>query len=416
MFRKSRRKIILSIMTSLLLLFVSTLLVILLVNFREVRKRNREMLEHHVEMYALERVGKLPEAEDFSREMPPKRDIPMDRRPDYRLSTFYTVAISEDNAVLSVEDGDRELYSREELIELAEEVLSRRQTIGSIQKLSYMVSQREGYTLIAFMDTTVSESGLNTLLRTVLIVGGIAIVFLFFISLLLSGWIIRPLEENDRQQKRFISDAGHELKTPIAVISANTELLSRELGENEWLSNVQYENERMGELVKQLLELSRAESAEPVMESLDFSRLVTGETLAMESLAFEKGKRIRSEIEEEFYLSGNTTELRKLVSILLDNAVRYSTGTEIEVSLKRREHTMLLSVENEAVEIPEEKLEHLFDRFYRLDEARENTEGHYGLGLSIARAVAKQHGGNISVDCQGGKIYFTVHIPEKRGK
>ena len=293
-------------------------------------------------------------------------------------------------------------------------MISEGRTSGRTDQLSYIISRRPNYTLAAFMDNTVMESSMSMLLHNVLIVGAVAIVVLFFLSLQLSKRIVRPLEENDRRQKQFISDASHELKTPVAVIGANAELLSRELGDNEWLTSIQYENERMGGLVKQLLDLSRAENAEIPMEQLDFSRVVTGEVLAFESLAFDQGKTIQSDIEDGVSITGNRTQLTQLVSVLLDNAIRHATGSEIEISLKRRAHAAVLSVVNEGDEIPPEKLEHLFDRFYRVDEARNSEGQHYGLGLSIAKAVAEKHGGSISVSCRDGKIQFAVSIPVRK--
>ena len=156
-----------------------------------------------------------------------------------------------------------------------------------------------------------------------------------------------------------MSDASHELKTPVSVIGANAEMLSRELGDNEWLANIRYENDRMGELVKQLLDLSRAESAELPQETIDLSRIVTGEVLAFDSLAFEKGKILNSEIEEGIALSGSSTQLSQLVSILIDNALRHSTGKEIGITLKKQSHSAVLAVSNEGDAIPPEKLQHL---------------------------------------------------------
>ena len=215
------------------------------------------------------------------------------------------------------------------------------------------------------------------------------------------------------KQKQFISDAGHELKTPVAVIGANVEMLSREIGKNEWLANIRYENERMGFLVKQLLDLSRAENREALMERVDLSRTVTGETLAFESLAFDHGKTIQSDIEEGICISGNQEQLAQLTSILLDNALRHSKGNEICISLKLHGHAAVLDVINEGDEIPPEKLEHLFDRFYRIDEARNSEGQHYGLGLSIAKAVTEKHRGSIIVSCRDGKVRFEVSLPVK---
>ena len=430
MFKRSRNKIILSIMGSLVLLFAVTLSVIMIASYREVRNRSFAMLERYVEQYYL---GERPDGQ--GRPMPGLADMPgagaegsteavpvpppdqgrppFDEGRDFQLSTFYSVALSEDGDVLDVDTGDKAVYGEDELVEIAREILGGSASSGRRGNLLYSISRRDDYTLVAMMDNTVSESGLNTLLRNVLTIGSAAIILLFFISLHLSNQIIRPLEENDRQQKRFISDASHELKTPVAVIGANAELLSREIGENEWLANIQYENERMGDLVKQLLDLSRAENSDVSMEPVDFSRVVTGEMLAFESLAFDQGKSIRCDIDEGIRLTGNQAQLAQLTSILLDNAVRHSTGGEIELSLKRQAHAAVLSVANEGDDIPPEKLGHLFDRFYRVDEARCGEGQHYGLGLSIAKAVAEKHGGSISAESMDGKIRFTVQLPCK---
>ncbi len=344
----------------------------------------------------------------------PREKPPLDQKPDYQLSTFYSVAFGDNGTVIAVDNGEKEVYSEEELISIARGILTGNNTSGRSDTLTYIVDRRPNYTLVALMDTTVSESGLSTLLHNVLIVGSTAILLMFFISLYLSKRIIRPLEENDRKQKQFISDASLELKTPVAVISTNAELLSREIGENEWLANIVYENERMGGLVRQLLDLSRAENAEIPMEQVDFSRVVTGETLALEMLAFERGRVFQSDIEDSVILTGNKTQLTQLVSILLDNAIRHAAGHEIGVSLKRQGHHAILSVVNDGDESPRDKLEHFFDRFYRVDEARNSEGQHYGLGLSIAKAVVEKHGGSISVSCQDGKVRFTASIPMKK--
>lgn len=418
MFNRSRRRIILSIMLSLILLFVATISVIMAASFREIRQRNAEMLARYAQLYDLRReqgVPELPPMPDGRNDPGPgPAEPPWDERPDFQLSTFYSVALAEDGSVLAVDNGEKALYEEEELIRIARQLLAEGRSSGRTGSLSYIISSRPDCTLVAFLDDTVTQSSMSMLLHNVLLVGGAAIVVLFFLSLHLSRRIIRPLEENDRSQKRFVSDASHELKTPVAVIGANAELLSRELGENERLANIRYENERMGELVRQLLELSRAENTETPTEELDLSRVVTGEALAFESLAFEQGKTIESEIEDGISMTGNRSQLAQLVSVLLDNAVRHSSGGEIGITLRRQAHTAVLSVVNAGDEIPPDKLEHLFDRFYRLDEARSGEGEHYGLGLSIAKAVAQKHGGSIAASCADGKVCFTVSLPVKK--
>ena len=410
-------------MVSLVLLFSLTLSVILFVSAREIRQKNMDMLNRYAQQYSLEQPTNSSGGQTNSNgqsngqgsQQPPDKpdNQPPGQRSDYELSTFYSVTFSADGAVLSVFDGEKTVSSDDNLTELARQILSEGASTGRTGNLSYVVAKKDGYTLVAFLDSTVSEAGLQTMMHNALLVGFASLVVMFFISVFLARRIIRPLEESDKQQKQFISDASHELKTPIAVIDANAEILSRELGHNEWLSNIQYESNRMGELVKQLLDLSSAESREVPMEELDFSHVVTGESLVFETFAFENGKILQSNVEEGISITGNKNQLTQVISVLLDNALRHSTGAKIELSLKKQGRSAVLSVSNQGEEIPQEKLEHLFDRFYRVDDVRNSEDNHYGLGLSIAQAVVQKHGGTIDARYSEGKVTFTVRIPIK---
>ena len=418
---------------SLLLLFSVTLSVILFASYREVRKNNSEKLERYMELYLLDESepnGMEPKAFDGGDRVEPKTkteggnasltdtppwknggNLPPEDRPEYQLSTFYSVAFSSDGEVLRIDDVENGIYSEEELVSIARGILEQGKSSGTTRNLLFGISQRPGYVLVALLDITVAESNLSILLRNVLIVGCSAMLVLFFVALFISGKIVRPLEESDRKQKQFISDASHELKTPLSVIGANAEMLSREIGKNEWLDNILYENDRMGNLVKHLLDLSRAEGAESMKEQLDISRIADEEMLVFESLAFDQGRTIEGEIEEGIRIMGNRAQIQQLVSILLDNAIRHSKGTDIKLVLKHQSHFAVLSVENEGESIPPEKQKHLFDRFYRVDEARVSEGNHYGLGLSIAKAIVDGHKGSIIVSCLDGRVRFTVSIP-----
>lgn len=402
MFSKSRKKIILSIMGSIIILFAVTLSVILLASFREIRQKNLDMLERYVEDYSIDNKEKDRKNKDLELEKNPNKNS------DYQLSTFYSVAISNNGSVLAVDNGNKELYNNDKLTQIAKRILDEKKLSGITSNLSYVIKDKNGYTLVAFMDNTVSEAGLRTMLRYVLIVGFTSIIGMFLISLSLSKRIIKPLEENDRKQKQFISDASHELKTPVAIIGTNTELLSREIGNNEWLENIKYENERMGILIKQLLDLSHAEDVIVSMENINFSRIILGEILAFESFAFEKGKEFIIDIDEDVYLIGNQIQLKQLVSILLDNAIRHSSGKNININLKSKNNTIELNFINDSYEIPQEKLNHIFDRFYRVDEVRNSEDLHYGIGLSIAKAIVEKHGGNIEVLTKNGKFKLII--------
>ena len=322
------------------------------------------------------------------------------------------MAISDSGDILAADNGDGTVYEKQMLEKYASEIVKSQRTKGVKGNLTYITAEKGNYTLVAFMDNTIVRDSMTTLFRYTLVFGSIAIIILFFVAVYLAKQIVRPLEESYQKQKQFISDAGHELKTPISVVSANAELLSREIGNNQWLANIQYENLRMGKLVEQFLELARTENVVLQTEHLDLSRLTGGEALPFESVAFEKGLTLNCNITEGLFVNGSSIQLKQLVSILLDNAVRHnSEGNEISLILKEERGFAKLSVINNGEEIPTEQREQLFDRFYRTDPARNGEDKHYGLGLAIAKAITTAHKGKINVRCYDGKIEFSVRIP-----
>lgn len=400
-------------MSVLVLLWIGTLCIIYGSSYYEVSNRNREMLAEHVALYSPDQkliISPLPDMKpgtDKNSSEPRFKDTPA-----FQLSTFYSVAISQSGEILAVNNRQETLYSNNELVQLASEIIESGKPTGTKKNLLYHMADKGEYTLVAFMDNTIVQESMTTLFRYTFIFGSLAIVALFFLSVFLARKIVQPLEESYQKQKQFISDAGHELKTPVSIVSANAELLSRELGENLWLSNIQYENERMGMLIGQLLELARTETVTPQMEYINFSHLVGGETLPFESMIFEKGLKLRCEIADHLQVKGNSTQLKQLTAILLDNAICHSNpDKEILLTLKSEKNYAVLSVINDGDEIPSEKRRQIFERFYRVDSARNSEGSHYGLGLAIARAIVITHKGKIDVSCHNGKVEFTVYIP-----
>lgn len=411
MFKKSRRKIVAAIMSVLALLWIGTLAVIYASSYFEMSERDRGMLLEHAERYVLHQpLGERPPGKpepDPDPGRPRYSDLP-----SFQLSTFYTVAMTYEGEALEIKNPQREVHSDEELESLARDILGEGEATGTESNLVYCAVDKGGYMLLAFKDNTILHESMNTLFRYTLLFGGIAMAALFFLAVWLAGRIVQPLEESYQKQRQFISDAGHELKTPIAVVSTNAELLARELGENKWLANIQYENERMGVLVTQLLELSRVENVTPKREQIDLSHLVNGEVLPFESVAFENGLLLNPSIAENIFVEGNSAQLKQLVSILLDNAIRHGDGgKEIRLILKAEHGSANLSVVNTGAEIPSEQRAQLFERFYRVDTVRSGEDRHYGLGLAIAKAIVLSHGGKISVSCGDGLVTFKVQLP-----
>ncbi len=414
MFRKTRRKIVAAVFFSLLAFLLVLLLTIYLASYRATEEKNREALQRFTENGRTEERadGGPIEVWDDDRRDEGRRGGPLrDEPPRLDLYNFYSVAFGEDGSVLSVDLGDDRFFTEDALVSLSRSILDSGKTDGKTDNLMYMVQSDGSKTLVALLDITVTDSSMNTLLRQMLIIGAAALLVISLISLFLARRIVKPLEEADRKQKEFISDAGHELKTPVSVISTNVDLLSRQSGGNEWLSNIQHENERMGTLITELLDLSRAESAEIPKERVDLSRLVRGEALPFESVAFERNLSLHCDVTDGIAVEGSADRLAQLVSILLDNAVEHADGGEISLSLLPEHHQAVLTVTNRGEEIPSEERERIFERFYRLDRVRNGESGHYGLGLAIARAIAYSHRGTLRVECGNGLVSFIAELP-----
>lgn len=406
MFKKSRIKIVASITSVLVLLLSATLCIIYITSYMDVYRNDQLLLERYIE-------GMAPKDKEDDFFLKPKQHPNrMDTDRTYFLSTFYSVTFSKNGDVLKVDNNDNSAYSNQELTNLAEAVMNSEKHSGTKEGLIYRQQTDGNGTIIVFMDNTIVGESFSSLFRNTLIFGGIAVILLFFFSIYLADKIVSPLEESYQKQKQFISDAGHELKTPVSVVSTNAEMLSREIGENQWLTNITIENERMATLIKQLMELTKTENVTPNMERVDFSRIVIGELLVFESVAFEKGLSLSYDsIAENVFVQGNKEQLGQLVSILLDNAIEYCTPKgSITASLFVKNGKTNLIVSNQGTEIPKEQQSQLFERFYRTDFSRTGDDNHYGLGLAIAKAIVTSHHGDISVSCENGLVTFCISI------
>lgn len=415
-------------MSILVVIWLGTLGAIYLFSYNEVTTQNREMLTEYLAQYRLfgnttnhflDR-NEFPEMEnpqnfgDFPG-LPPQQEPYLQDMPTFKLATFYSVSIDYNGNILEIRNNDTEVYTDEELEEIALKLLQGKKSSGIKNNLLFSIVDKGGYILIGFMDNTIMHEGMLTLFRYTLFFGAILMVVAYFVARYLARKIVKPLEESYEKQKQFVSDAGHELKTPVSVINANAELLSREIGQNPWLENIQYENDRMGKLIGQLLELAKSENATPQMERVDFSRLVSGEVLPFESVAFEHGILLNTNVVENIFIEGDCTQLKQLVAILVDNAIKHGAGgKEIQIVLKEEYGEAKLSVINAGEVIPSEQKEKLFERFYRIDDVRNSKENHYGLGLAIAKAIVMTHKGRIDVLCYEGKVEFLVSLPIKK--
>ena len=267
---------------------------------------------------------------------------------------------------------------------------------------------------IAFMDSTFEQATLRSLVRVCLLIGAAALLVLFGLSWLLSGFVTRPVARTWQNQQQFLSDASHELKTPLTVILSSADLLktSAQPGQRQYVDNISVESRRMKALVEDMLTLSRTESGRAApFAPLDLSDLVTDAALRFEPVAFEAGHPLQYDIQNGASLSGDRQQLDQLLDILLDNAVKYAAkGAPIRLTLDISGKNAVLAVENPGDPIPPDKLPHIFDRFYRVDDARTGAGG-FGLGLAIAQQIVRRHKGTITAASDARATRFTVTLP-----
>lgn len=334
-----------------------------------------------------------------------------------RLLPIFSITLDTQGHTRFVDAGNVDV-TNEEAEEAAKAALAQGKVEGVLPalQLRYLREDTPKGTQIAFYDLRVEDAEMRQLILQLALAGFGGLVALFLLSLLLSGWALRPVERAWRQQRQFIADASHELKTPLTVMLANLGILASHPHETieaqkKWLDNTQTEAGRMKKLVEDLLFLAKSDAARVPMRwaRLSLSDTIWSVLLPFEPLAYDRGIRIRSEIPPGLMMDGDEAQLKQLTAILLDNANKYAgKGGEIFVRLKSGQDHLRLTVRNTGQPIPKEHLEHLFERFYRVDSARVRSKGGYGLGLSIAAQIVENHHGQIDVesDVQKGTTFM----------
>lgn len=352
-------------------------------------------------------------------------------RPDNRYEKdvtlpYFTVSVAPNGATVLLENQFGAVEDTDQLLEIVQACLKQEPEIGVLSdyRLRYLrVDTLLGWR-IAFADISQEQRTLQALMINLSVIGGISLVVFFFISLLLARWAIRPVEKSWVQQRQFVSDASHELKTPLTVILSNVDMLEncgQGLTERDrrWLDNIRASSRQMSQLVEELLTLARSDNQsakDRMKETFSFSELVTDEALLFEPILFEAGKELVEHITDGLLVTGDPSKLRRLVEILLDNARKYAdTPSTVTLRLEPEgQKRVRLSVNTQGEPLPADQLERIFERFYRADQAR-SSEG-FGLGLSIAAQVAQEHGGRIWAEsslAEGNTFLFS--LPRAKG-
>lgn len=410
MLQKLRRKFILInmlLVTAVLLIVFGTLCT---VTWQRQQSQAEESLRRAVERAAdpfhKENIGKPPSGPAVTRPV-------------------ICVTVDAAGTVLARDTDKNGAEMEEELLNQAiTQVLAADKENGVLSALGlrYWRQDRGDEIFIALTDRSGERQTMITLVAVSLLVGVGGEAAFFFISLFLSNWALRPVRRAWEQQRQFVADASHELKTPLTVILADTDILLAHpedtiAGQAKWVRYIREESLGMKSLVDDMLFLAKGDAAgAPVLcERVQLSDVVLGGALPFESVAFERGVTLDVDVTPDLVLTGDEGQLRRLVRILLDNACKYAgDGGKVTLTLTREGDKARLTVRNTGAPIPPEHLPHVFERFYRADSSRSREQGGYGLGLAIAHSIVERHRGRITVTSREGEdTVFQVWLPLK---
>ncbi len=432
MIGKLQKKFILISMLSMLLVLTIIIGSINIINYCRLVQE----AEHILHILA-ENNGEFPKNHAFPEEMelkaqtPPnaeateekQQDAPpiprepkphsMDLSPEMPYETrYFSVLLTENGTAASTNIKKIAAIDSETACKYAVQVWNMHKTSGFLSSYRYLRTDSSEGTMIIFVDCGRNLSTFFAFLLNSITVSLLGLFSVFLLVLFFSRLVMKPVSESYEKQRQFITDAGHEIKTPLTIIDANREILEMEYGENEWSRSIGRQISRLTELTNSLIYLSRMEEAEKHLQHTDFciSDLSVETADSFQVLADAQGKHFSAKITPSLSYHGDELSICRLFSILLDNAIKYSPPQgSIEATLDKRGKNIRFMVYNTAEEIPPESLPHLFDRFYRTDSSRNSETGGYGIGLSIARAVTAAHKGKITAESPDGhSLLITV--------
>ena len=406
MIKKLRIKLIATSMVSLFLVLFVIGGIVGIINHKKIVKDADRILE-----ILEENEGTFPKMDPGEKkEGPPgmSAEIPYESR-------YFSVLFDANGTIILTDTSKIASVDTETAADYASEVWSKGTEKGFLDDYRYWKCSSNDDVRIIFLDCRRQLNSFHNFLLTTIAVSSIGLLSVFLLMLGLSARIVKPFSDNYEKQKRFITDAGHELKTPLTIIDANAEILEMDFGENEWLQDIQAQTSRLADLTNALVMLSRMEEGMSRDTKIEFplSDIVEEVCHTFQAPAKVQQINLDSKIEPLISMNGDEKAIRGLITILLDNAVKYTNenGT-ISLTLEKKKNRIYLSVFNTTESISKEQISHLFDRFYRTDASRNSQTGGYGLGLSIAAATVESHHGKISAETKDEKsLKITVVFP-----
>lgn len=421
MIKSLQKKFILSSMTAITVLLTVLLGVLNIASYAITDKQSRTMLDMLSENEGTPR-NRMNKATEKPEKIPlPDLLIGAISEDNAMSARFFLVKVSaSDGKIIITDVGRISSVTETEAEEYALQVISSGETEGKIKNFRYKVSSsRNGEEIVAvFLDISNDNRSVFMILAISVSVGIVCWCLMLLLVILLSKKAIYPIAENIEKQKQFVTNAGHEIKTPLAIILANTDALELHTGETKWSSNIRTQTSRLNGLMQNLLTLSKMDESSlnlPLSDG-DISSITEDALNPFFELAAQNGIKISTDIESAVHADVNKDAFSQLLSILLDNAVKYSeSGGKIDVSVKKRDKSVIITVKNVCSELPDENPSRLFDRFYRGDSARTQKNGGYGIGLSAAKAIAEALKGSINASYDSEKVVsFTVKLDSKK--
>ncbi len=395
MIKKLNKRIFLLIMASLSIIILGIILLFAFFNYNNTINTATSMIERFV-------GGE-------------QKRSPNGRTEDYKIKQeisiegLYNVVIEDFSVVQSSNTSDKIIN------DYALKIAKKNKSKGIIGKYIYKVRKINKSTIsIVLIENENTISHIRIMFLFSGIISIISIIIIYIIAKKVSKIIVKPVEETFEKQKQFISDASHELKTPLAVIEANADVLENEVGTNKWISYIQNEANSMNKLINELLLLAKMENIDDIKEykQLNISKEVEIILSMFESIAYEKQVNIKSQIAENIIMDANKEDIEHIVSTLTDNAIKHTKAKkEVLVELKKEKNEIILEVKNMGDPIPKEEREKIFERFYRIDKSRNRKEKRYGLGLAICKSTVQKYNGNIEVYYKEPFTDFKVTIP-----
>ncbi len=328
---------------------------------------------------------------------------------------YFTVLFDESENAVLVDTGRISAVSESEAVEYAAKALDRKGSSGFIGDYRYLVGEPDenNCRMVIFRDCGIGLQNFRNFRNISIFVSLLCLIGVGILVFLASGRIVRPVAESYEKQKRFITDAGHEIKTPLAIITADAEVLEMEQSESEWISDIKAQTKRLSELTQDLISLSKMEETSTVLEmkDLDLSALLKSQAGSFGAVATASNKTISSNIEDGIHIQGDKKSIESLLSIVLDNAVKYCPENgHIEITAIRYKKGAKIEVTNDTSEtLSAEECKNMFERFYRTDASRNSETGGHGIGLSMAKAIVSKHKGRITA-ASGSEKKLTVTI------